>query len=137
MREILFRGKRKTDGIWLHGDLRQWSETRKGICDYSLRGTSEVHPETVGQFTGLTDKDGNKIFDGDVVCYTTPDDSRAFGIVRFGEYGSGGSCHVGFGVDWFGRHDTGWLRCDIGFWVKFREIKVIGNIHDNPELLEG
>lgn len=81
--------------------------------------------------------EGKKIFEGDIVYYTTPDDSRAYGLVKFGEHGNGGTCNVGFCIDWFGRYDTGWLRNDIGFWAKYREIKVIGNIHDNPELLEG
>ena len=80
--------------------------------------------------------EGKKIFEGDIVCYTVPDDSFAYGLVKFCEHGNGGICNVGFYIDWFRRHDSGWLRKDIGFWAKYREIKVIGNIHDNPELLE-
>ena len=131
MREILFRGKRKDGGIWLFGDLRQWSETRKGICDYELKSTSEVDPETVGQFTGLTDKNGKKIFDGDIVVYdNTPYNAyghRVIGVIvwhkwawrfKYKEYGS--TYHYTVGTeDFFGAKS-----------------EVIGNIHDNPELLE-
>lgn len=47
IREILFRGKDSSAKLWLYGDLRQWSEKRKGICDYELKRTLEVIPETV------------------------------------------------------------------------------------------
>ncbi len=93
---------------------------------------ADVIPETVGQFTGLYDKNGKQIFEWDIILYTIPDGSYAYGIVKFRE-----TNEVGFCVEWFNRHDTGWLRQDIGFWAKYREIKIIGNIHDNPELLEG
>ena len=132
MREILFRGKRKDGGIWLFGDLRQWSKTRKGICDYALKNTSEVDPKTVGQFTGLTDKNGKKIFEGDVVAqnwydHDEPADS-SFGEVVFCEYDCSFSV---MDIEKDGIVPLG--RCHAYHW----EAEVIGNIHDNPELLEG
>lgn len=125
MREILFRGKRKVGGEWVQGFL---FVSRKGEYKikwydphYGSAKTSEVHPETVGQFTGLTDKNGKKIFEGDVMEF------EAYGLLYRGvvtiEGGNTGVfCKGGspFLDDAIKRHDA----------VK------IGNIHDNPELLE-
>ena len=131
MREILFRGKSVYTDKWITGYyIGTGTIVKHGDEQYS------VDPETVGQFTGLTDKNGKKIFEGDILSGTNPDGSIILGVVRFGECESGGSYHVGFSLDWFGKYYAGWLRCDLGFWIKFREIEVIGNIHDNPELLE-
>lgn len=129
MREILFRGKRKGSGDWLYGDLRQWSEKRKGICDYQQKRTIDVYPETVGQFTGMTDKNDTNIFDGDIV----KDES---GVVYPVVYGL-----TGFYLKYAPPHSHG-FHYDLlplsNYWHAHGAIiEVIGNIHDNPELLEG
>lgn len=135
MRETIFRGKRVRDGEWIYGshihlnigkdyigEGQTWIGTLRPCMD-------EVVPETVGQYTGLTDKNGKKIFEGDVV--------------QTAKYGkdSGTGCN-------FAGKDT-FLVCfeDCGFclrnkWRRFNlradtDYEAIGNIYDNPELMEG
>lgn len=124
MREILFRGKDVRTGYWKEGSLvREWLGVDMG---YTIRDVPDrfnqiafrsiVDPKTVGQYTGLTDKDDRKIFEGDIVNILAIDKNR---VVRFDE---GGFCL-----------DAGSLR-DYRCFGKMA-IKVIGNIYDNPELL--
>ena len=149
MREILFRGKLES-GAWVYGSLVQASdfvgiiERDEERYDYPYMDSTTgcidgnaciVDPDTVGQYTGLTDKNGTKIFEGDIVKYVD-DGYVATGVARFGLYASAGAAfagHEGFYLDWAG---CDWLRKDIGFWATMRPIEVIGSIHDNPELME-
>ena len=125
MREILFRGKRTDCGEWLEGNLVQpFRGNQLSSCGIMPKDPKaycwKVDPETVGQFTGLTDKNGVKIFEGDIV--------RAF--TRFSEiYVSSVTYHEGA----FRFKNWSWTK----FLFKFEKIEVIGNIHDNPEILKG
>ena len=122
MREILFRGKDKFDGEWCVGSLSH--DTKYGNCfiDVSVHQgiADEVIPETVGQYTGLTDKNDTKIFEGDIIR----DEDGDIMVVK-------------------------WLKTSAAFVLEPKpfasiyfygtlssRIEVIGNIHDNPELLE-
>lgn len=146
MREILFRAKHihalpkneHLDEIWVYGYLCDKNYINTVDEDeYGGKFTSEmlIDPETVCQYTGLTDKNGRKIFEGDIVRDIFND--SVVGIVRYGEYRNafnndkhGG--HVGFYVEWKDKQDL--LRKDLAYWVKNSEF--IGNIFNNPELME-
>ena len=149
MREILFRGKTKAitgcpynngkpDGKWVFGyvfsdlgamKIRQYETDRPECNDY------EVDPETVGQYTGLTDKNRTKIFEGDIVKGITYSVTKTGVIVWINEISS-------FGVRYVNApNPTAWenssiLRCvSMGKTDEFAA-EVIGNIHDNPEFLK-
>ena len=121
MREILFRGKRICNGKMMFGSLFCCND---GDCyivaDDFHRSHYRVEPETVGQFTGLTDKNGKKIFEGDIVEVNHDTYPGARGEVFF----RNGSFMLKKISDVLSLY--GFLP-----WCE-----VIGNIHDNPELLE-
>lgn len=135
MREILFRG------IWVHGnkewiegDLVRDSEGKPHIVDtkyavywggestFVCEDECEVIPETLGQYTGLTDKNGKKIFEGDIVCYG--------GMIRTVVYDSE------FAEFEFDKYDNVENPDGLSLCCDHDVTEVIGNIHDNPELLE-
>ena len=113
MREILFRGKDEKTGKIIFGDLRHFNNEVRivGKSGYS----HIVEPETIGQFTGLADKKGVKIFEGDILLFG----DKSFAVEWKNDI-------VGFG--YFYTFDR-LLGCD-GI-----NCEVIGNIHENPEKL--
>ncbi len=130
-REILFRGKRVDNGKWFEGDGIQYPKSikRKGECWVGgVKGINDwvqVIPETVGQYTGIDDENGVKIFEGDVVkCYASEDAANCVVIFEKGEYRLVPTKRYKDYQECCGYHA---IRC----FVKI----VIGNIHDNPELL--
>lgn len=134
MRDILFRGKRLDNGAWVYGSLLQ-VECEDGSIVTAIfdrkdsGGDAEVHPSTVGQYTGLLDKNGTRIFEGDIV---STDTKRPYLIVEFRD-----------GCFMFNCNDGGEDYYDIMLPILkepqtvYNYGEVIGNIHDNPELLEG
>ena len=155
MREILFRGKLADNGEWVEGFMYLQHFPLEFRDDFYIRCYDTdylVIPETVGQFTGLTDRNGKKIFEGDIVRYNTYDDFDCQSVVKFGEYNQDGSAGeysaskcIGFYVDVDNFTCPDW--CEYGSncfsnYLKQQNIlevarycEVIGNIHDNPELL--
>ena len=138
MRNILFKAKRLDNGEWVEGYAVNYGFTGKQkwhIVPFwaSDLYSYEIDPSTICQYTGLTDKNGNKIWENDIVKYHFGDDVAE---IKFGEYqscfDSQKTCHVGFYVDW----QKGYLRKDLGYWVKMIDCNIIGNEIDNPELLE-
>ena len=140
MREILFRGKRVDNGEWVEGYLvvaynPMVDENKSfiienpafyyGFSEFAI--VTEVIPETVGQYTGLTDKNGNKIFEGDIVEFTdkyTGEKGRAEIVFEYFKWKYSGCYYGGNPIVWLCIDDTS------------VEFEVIGNIHDNGEILE-
>lgn len=148
MREILFRGKRVDNGEWVYGFYhytnwydrltKELVETHYWILPFDSQDACQVDPSTVGQYTGLTDKNGTRVYENDILF-------DAFGenycIVKFGEYASPlGSdrftANVGFYTAWVGKYQH-LLRQDLGYWLKSMKdtTSVVGNIHDNHDML--
>ena len=125
MREILFRGKRADNGNWLFGSLFTRINERYIIPLPLITSKSLVDPVTVGQFTGLTDKNGKKIFEGDIVLFGYIGANRGVDGKAVVDFNNGK-----FGVFW------GWHKDFVpldGF--ANTTLEVVGNIHDNPELM--
>lgn len=126
MREILFRGKRIDKSEWVYGsycyaELLNKSGYEHLIIEQSAEGKSHnVVVESVGQYTGLTDKNGTKIFEGDIVTMPRYGSGKHKSVVYFknGKFAVNGSNYNFKDI------------CP-------RNMEVIGNIYDNPELLEG
>lgn len=139
MREILFRGKHMSGGVWCEGNL---AVRKDGVCIITPDDTpcgvyGQVIPDTVGQFTGFTDKNGRKAFEGDCINHHF---GPEIGIIRYGQYRNTFNddkfaAHIGFYVEWKGPQANS-LRKDLGFWLSLNGVSIIGNIHDNPELME-
>ncbi len=130
MREILFRGKTESSERWVVGDLLQWSDGEMCICEnrnHFEKDKYRVIPETVGQYTGLTGKNGKRIFEGDVVKAYDDTYDNGFAEVKGKVFFNCGS----FDID---VEDVGYIPL---YSYGTKNIEVVGNIHDNPELLKG
>lgn len=127
MREILFRGKRKDNGEWVAGSLISFTGSQFTAIFSSPSFSCSVDPETVGQYTGLTDKNGRKIFEGDILGGFLDEDypeNKTIVTVEWYEY---------MWVTRQGNYYPDSLEeSDVTDWFE-----VIGNIYDNPELLKG
>ena len=128
MREILFRGKHKADGKWCEGNLHIDKQCVAIITpdDTPLGCYGQVDPDTIGQYTGLTDKNGTKIFEGDIVKIRLLAAKMEWKGVC--EYRNGA-----FGLAW---QYAGERYCTFAGTCN-AEYEVLGSIHDNPELMEG
>ena len=133
MREILFRGK-NYDGEWFEGLLVKCRDGEYMI-DIGHHGSSvykTVIPETIGQYTGMTDRNGKKIFEGDLVNVERCEGWNWSGPATYEspivevEWNEGAAGFTPFCI----------YDCDCGIYYFAVDVEVIGNIHDNPELLE-
>lgn len=138
MREILFKAKRIDNGEWVEGYYTECSgKIFVGIdissmleifCAPVIRWF-RVNPKTLCQFTGLCDKSGNKIWENDIVNH-----NGEYAPVKFGRYCSCfdyGNYNFGFYVDF---PEKTFYRKELGYWC--RKVETVGNVFDNPELLQ-
>ena len=135
MREILFRGKRTSDGEWIEGTMFQLASKLHPFIMLTERYAEsyEVDSETVGQYTGLTDKNGKKVFEGDIIAFTCNDGTKHFSVVKYGIF----NCSCCYGVyGWYFDGGCGDIRDLDPKEGMISHISIEGNIHDNPELME-
>ncbi len=165
MREHLYRGKRVDNGEWVYGDLiKDYLSGQYFIHPYGdsanesdkvgeegcLRFFSfEVIPETICEYTGLTDKNGNKIFEGDIVeyndeeCFYPEEFTRFIGEIVFesGAFGVGSHKNLPIALENWCNNDNYVSLWEL-YWnlnctqCELSMLEVIGNIYDRPELLE-
>lgn len=155
MREILFRGKQSDNNKWVYGSyfahqkvnlciITEQDEVEKNTqhlivqdkiaCDWNFKNgiqVVDVNPKTLGQYTGLTDKNGTKIFEGDILSIPAYlcDGEKCVCVYQGTDTG------IGFELIKSKRY---WLGDDIRILSdEWEDFEVIGNIHDNPELIQG
>ena len=155
MREILFKAKRKDNGEWVEGLLwkKKYKSNKIFISCFPDKDDNEevyvVDENTICQYTGLTDKNGNKIWENDILLQKTTEKHwcswECMGIVRYGE--------MDWSEEWLGHKSVGFYIepikrkgntksiyygiCQEYMTDKYFPIEVIGNIFDNPELMKG
>lgn len=131
-REILFKAKRLDNGKWETGYYFKAGEKHMMLCFFTNENglyynMYEIDPKTLCQYTGLNDKNGKKIWENDIV---TEDFGNFKGTVRFGEFEAQVLKNIGFCIEW---KDI-YYRQDLCYWAE--KCEIIGNIFDNPDLLE-
>lgn len=121
-REILFRGKRMDNGEWSYGFILHAQNDDSWCITNEVEYLHDVDGNTVGQYTGLTDKNGVKIFEGDIISY-----SGSKEVVRF---------NTSLNIPCFTTGIGGGSSTRLHPYKISKKHVVIGNIHDDPELLE-
>lgn len=131
-REILFRAKKVDGGEWVdgyivkkHGTYFLYDINNSDTC---RQNNYLIDEDTICQYTGLTDMNGKKIFEGDIVRF-----GKNYGEVKFGLHESNWQIDK-YNQGFFAKFSKVYFRNELGFWRD--KVIVTGNIYDNPELLE-
>ena len=131
MRTIKFRGKSIDSNEWLYGDLVRSSDMERCailVNDRELYDECEVYPLSIGQFTGLYDKNGREIYEGDIIGCDKP---KIKHLIFYNEKEGRFMAALNGDIE---NYFIGVCGLDSDRWMSSKE--VIGNIHDNPELLK-
>lgn len=126
MREILFRGKgnpdyNEGDGSWFEGYLT-YNDGNYQIVDKNFFKNHIVIKETIGQYTGLNDKNGKKIYEGDIIDFEDRKDCN-YGVIKYSaEF-----------TEFYFEHDG--CYDSLGFCYHNYDLEIVGNIYDNPDLI--
>ena len=142
MREILFRGKRIDNGEWVYGNLvRGCDEKYAYIVEFGnrelCRNYVNVNPDTVGQYTGLKDKNGTKIFEGDMINPFNDEIDKMVVEFRLGQFLLCLYGERGYMAE-YGWEEGNYVFFEADPLLSYSDdIEVVGNIHDSPELLRG
>lgn len=144
MREDLYRGKRIDNGEWIYwnrfgrltdinGEPIRVEINTSALRPYAfyVNELPLIDEETVGEYTGLTDKNGKKIFEGDIVKTWR----NTIGKIEFGQYWDEEIEADFYGYTWIGKGEYE-ESITLSLDKRWNGHEVIGNIHDNPELLE-
>ena len=134
MREIKFRGKRLDNNEWVYGRNIQFQiDGTDKVCISKTGSQRWLDPDTVGQFTGFYDRKGQEIYESDIITYLSHR-MDGTGIIEQGkvEWRQEEGCYVF--VNRFSTRDN---RVMVTPLIRCKEITVIGNLFDNPELMEG
>lgn len=151
MRYILFRGKRVDNGEWVYGsyceaEMNNHGGTEHFIIECSCRGSQYyVDHKTVGLYTGMTDMTGTMVFEGDILCAVSEyTGEKLFATVNFGEYEDENALGDDHFVGWYLAFRVNGEIVNVSIlsgqsdnMLAIKMSEVIGNIYDNPELLEG
>ena len=132
MRKIIFRGKRVDNSEWVEGyycRAFRWAGDKEPVPAIQENDSfmfRTIDPETVGQYTGLIDKNGKMIYENDILnCEVVGIQYPAKVVFKNGSFGV---AYTHRGIDYFNPFTS---------FVESVEFEIIGNIHDNPELLKG
>lgn len=138
MREIIFRGKNATDNNWVYGFFTNRYVTSDTITMPPMEISTIViesgehiviDHKTVGQYTGMKDKNGIRVFEGDIIITDNKWKNQGYSVVKYSDE------NTAFVLEC--QHSGEMLGEPFGMNYFSNNIEVIGNIYDNPELLEG
>lgn len=144
-REILFRGKSIQNGKWLYGNIQIPEAPYDEYFMWDNGWQMQVDPDTIGQYTGLIDKNGKKIFEGDILRFKVPNGTIRYFVVEWASEDrilrplsnfvpDGNPFRIsGWCFNWEGHR----LYPSVIDGVPDNEVmEIVGNIHDNPELIK-